>query len=62
MSLMEFLDIRDGALVPAYGRQVESIRCDWCGKPFGIEADVGGPEGEALPEARERREKKFGHE
>ncbi len=33
MSLMEFLEIRDGALVPAYGRQVESIRCDWCDFP-----------------------------
>jgi hypothetical protein len=33
MSLMEFLEIRDGALVPAYRRQVESIRCDWCDFP-----------------------------
>ena len=30
MSLMEFLDVRDGALVPAYGRLLEPIRCDWC--------------------------------
>lgn len=26
MSLMEFCEIRDGVLVPAYGRQVESFR------------------------------------
>ncbi|AKS22819.1 MAG: hypothetical protein C75L2_00020096 [Leptospirillum sp. Group II 'C75'] len=30
MSLMEFLDIRDGSLAPVYKRMLVPIRCDWC--------------------------------
>ncbi len=30
MSLMEFLDVRDGALVPSYREVLLPIRCDWC--------------------------------
>ncbi len=30
MGLMEFCEIRDGALVPTYKGQLAPIRCDWC--------------------------------
>ena len=30
MSLMEFCEVRDGALVPTYRRLLELILCDWC--------------------------------
>ena len=30
MSLMEFLDVRDGALVPSYREALVPFRCDWC--------------------------------
>ena len=30
MSLMEFCEIRDGALVPGYREALAPIRCDWC--------------------------------
>ena len=30
MSLMEFLDVRDGALIPSYREALAPIRCDWC--------------------------------
>ena len=33
MSLMEFLDVRDGALVPSYREALVPIRCDWCDVP-----------------------------
>ena len=30
MSLMEFIEIRDGRLVPLYEGTLAPIRCDWC--------------------------------
>ena len=33
MSLMEFCEIRDGSLIPAYEHLFEPIRCDWCDCP-----------------------------
>lgn len=33
MSLMEFCEIRDGALVPTYRDALAPIQCDWCDGP-----------------------------
>ena len=41
MSLMEFCEVRDGALVPTYRRLLEPTLCDRCGKGFSLEADEG---------------------
>ena len=30
MSLMEFLEIRDGALVPSYREAILPFQCEWC--------------------------------
>ena len=30
MSLMEFIEIRDGAIVPTYREALAPILCDWC--------------------------------
>ncbi|MHB8368958.1 MAG: hypothetical protein ACYDBP_04595 [Leptospirales bacterium] len=35
MSLMEYCDIRDGCLVPAYKEAIVPIRCDRCEAPAG---------------------------
>jgi len=41
MSLMEFCDIRDGCLVPAYKEAIVPIRCDWCEEKTGSLAQAG---------------------
>ena len=41
MCLMEFCEVRAGALVPTYRRLLEPTLCDRCGKGFSLEADEG---------------------
>lgn len=41
MSLMEYCDILDGALVPTYESLLDPIRCDWCKGEYDSVARAG---------------------